>query len=273
MDVATSDLLIVYGALAAGIAVGLLLLGRIVPASFATRAIRAFAWLLVAGGTLVTSAIAGLQLTGRLGPAQLWFRSPAFLVAIAVLLTVAIWWFRRRFDHEHARLIRFGVPAVAIVAFGLIAVLHRMDRRSAPLASLMPTMRAAAPEISFQESGGAMHKLSDFQGRVVLVNFWATWCVPCRREMPMLSAAQSEFRKDGLVVIYLSLEEPDVLAAFLSSNHFDGMQGRLTKADDYYHAGKIYPLSYLISRDGRVVKRWSGRPAENWLHESIREEL
>jgi len=118
-----------------------------------------------------------------------------------------------------------------------------------------------------------MRKLSDFRGQVVLVNFWATWCVPCRREMPMLSAAQSEFRKDGLVVIYLSLEEPDVLAAFLSKNRFDGLQGRLEKADDYYHAGQIYPLSYLISRDGHVVKRWSGRPAENWLKDSIREEL
>ena len=46
-----------------------------------------------------------------------------------------------------------------------------------------------------------------------------------------------------------------------------------TQAADYYRAGQIYPLSYLISRDGRVAKRWSGRPAENWLRESIREEL
>ena len=110
-------------------------------------------------------------------------------------------------------------------------------------------------------------------GPIRLVHFWATWCTPCRREMPMLSGAQAEFRKDGLIVIHLSLEEPDVLEAFLRTNHFDGVQGRLAKADDYYRAGKIYPLSYLISRDGHVSKRWSGRPAENWLRESIREEL
>ena len=89
----------------------------------------------------------------------------------------------------------------------------------------------------------------------------------------MLSAAQSKFRQDGLVVIYLSLEEPEVLEKFLRTNRFDGVQGRLEKADDYYRAGQIYPLSYLISRDGHVAKRWSGRPAENWLRESIREEL
>jgi hypothetical protein len=78
--------------------------------------------------------------------------------------------------------------------------------------------------------------------------------------MPMLSAAQSQFRKDGLVVIYLSLEEPAVLDPFLRTHHFDGVQGRLAKAADYYRAGQIYPLSYLISRDGRVAKRWSGPP-------------
>jgi peroxiredoxin len=89
----------------------------------------------------------------------------------------------------------------------------------------------------------------------------------------MLSNAQTEFGKDGLVVLYLSLEEPDVLDKFLRTNHFNGVQGRFVTADDYYRAGQIYPLSYLISRDGHVAKRWSGRPAENWLRESIREEL
>jgi thiol-disulfide isomerase/thioredoxin len=273
MEVATSMLLVIYVVIAAGIAVGILLLGRPTSENFVRSAIRAIAWLLVAGGTLLTTAIAGLQLTGRLGPAQVWFRSPAFFVGLAILLGVAIWWFRRRFEHEHARLIRFGLPALAVIALGLIVVFNRFDRRSAPMSAFMPTMRTEAPEIRFEEAGGATRNLSDFRGKVVLVNFWATWCVPCRREMPMLSAAQTEFKRDGLVVIYLSLEEPDVLADFLRANHFDGMQGRLTKADDYYHAGQIYPLSYLISRDGRVVKRWSGRPAENWLQESIREEL
>ena len=75
------------------------------------------------------------------------------------------------------------------------------------------------------------------------------------------------------MVLYLSLEEPAVLEAFLRTHHFNGVQGRLAQAADYYRAGKIYPLSYLISRDGRVAKRWSGRPAENWLRDSIREEL
>jgi thiol-disulfide isomerase/thioredoxin len=273
MEVATSLLLILLGFAAAGIVIGATLLARVNSNRTTGRMLRFLGWLLMIFGTGLAALIAALQLTGRLGPAQLWFRAPSFYVAASMLLAVGVWWFRRRFVHEHARLIRFGLPAVALATLGVIALLQRLDGRSTPLSAYMPTLRSTAPEIRFQESGGGMRNLSDFHGQVVLVNFWATWCVPCRREMPMLSAAQSEFRKDGFVVIYLSLEEPDVLASFLSTNRFDGMQGRLEKADDYYHAGEIYPLSYLISRDGRVAKRWSGRPAENWLHDSIREEL
>ena len=271
MEVATTSLLILLGFGAARIAVGVFLLGRTARNGIA-RVLRTGAWLLVCLGSLLVAAVAGLQFTGRLGPAQLWFRAPSFFVALTILLAVAAWWFRRSFIHSHARLIKFGLPVAGLVALAMIAILQRMDGRSAPLSALLPTLRASAPEISFLQADGGPRKLSDYRGKVVLVNFWATWCVPCRKEMPMLSEAQSAFR-DDLVVIYLSLEEPAVLEAFLRTNHFDGVQGRLVEADDYYHAGQIYPLSYLISRDGLVAKRWSGRPAENWLRESIREEL
>jgi thiol-disulfide isomerase/thioredoxin len=273
MEVATTTILMLLGFATAGIAAGVVLLGRLQSRDASARVLRALSWLLIVGGSGVVSLIAGLQLTGRLGPAQLWFRAPSFYVAAGILLLVALWWFRRRFVHPHPNTIRYGVPATILVTVLLLAALQRLDGRSTPISALMPTMRAAAPEISFVESGGEPRRLSEYRGKVVLVNFWATWCGPCRHEMPMLSSAQTEFRKDGLVVLYLSLEDQDVLEKFLRTNHFDGVQGRLGEADEYYRAGQIYPLSYLISRDGHVAKRWSGRPAENWLRESIREEL
>jgi hypothetical protein len=84
---------------------------------------------------------------------------------------------------------------------------------------------------------------------------------------------QSEYQAKGLVVLFVSLEEPATLAEFWRDHDFAGERARLASADDYYHAGKIYPLSYLISRDGHVVERWKGRPAENWLREVIDAEL
>ena len=91
---------------------------------------------------------------------------------------------------------------------------------------LLPTLDAPAPELSYYDTEGRKRTLAELRGRVVLLNFWATWCAPCRKEMPMLSALQREHADDGLVVLYVSLEEPEVLEPFLSTNHFDGIQGR-----------------------------------------------
>ncbi|HEU5137041.1 MAG TPA: redoxin domain-containing protein [Steroidobacteraceae bacterium] len=273
MEVATSLLLILLGIATASIAAGVALLARVPRRGMGTRIARTIAWILFMSGTGLVAAIAALQLTGRLGPAQLWFRAPSFYVAAAILVLVIAWWFRRPFVHPHAQLIRFGVPTLALVSIALLGIAQRLDGRSTPVSALLPTLGAVAPELSFYDSSGAVRHLSEYRGKVVLVNFWATWCGPCRHEMPMLSSAQAEFRADGLVVLYLSLEEPAVLEPFLRTHRFDGVQGRLAQAADYYRAGKIYPLSYLISRDGRVAKRWSGRPAENWLRDSIRDEI
>ena len=54
---------------------------------------------------------------------------------------------------------------------------------------------------------------------------------------------------------------------------FDGVQGRIDNAPEFYGAGKFYPLSYLISRDGRVEQRWSGRPRETWLQAQVAQAL
>lgn len=263
MEAVTTSILLVLTLAAGCIMAGVAMLRRI-----------AFiGWFLIVSGSCVVGGIAALQLTGRLGPAQLWFRAPTFYLAAAILLAVAAWWFRRPFDHPHARTLRLGIPATLLVTLGVLAVLARLDGRSTPISALMPTLRTEAPELGFIESSGTVRRLAEYRGQVVLVNFWATWCGPCRHEMPMLSSAQTEFRDDGLVVLYLSLEDPAVLEKFLSTHQFDGVQGRLAHADEYYRAGKIYPLSYLISRDGLVAKRWSGRPAQEWLRDSIRDEL
>jgi thiol-disulfide isomerase/thioredoxin len=137
----------------------------------------------------------------------------------------------------------------------------------------MPSMRESAPDFDWTDAAGASHRLSDFRGKVVLINFWATWCTPCRREMPLLSSLHQRFGADGFVVVYLSFEEPQVLDEFLAKNPFAGVQGRLASAPDFYGAGKFFPLSYLIGRTGRVAERWSGRPNDQWLEDAIRAEL
>jgi cytochrome c biogenesis protein CcmG, thiol:disulfide interchange protein DsbE len=260
MRTTPTDLLLYLAAAALAVAIGGVLLR--------TR-VRWLGWLALSAGCAALGVLALAQLTGRLGPEHLWFRSPTFYAAASILLGAAVWWLRRPAPPA----LRFGLPAVLLGLLGVAALLARADGRSTPLAMLVPSMGKAAPELSYFDDAGVKRELSDLHGRVVLLNFWATWCAPCRREMPMLSRLQREHADDGLVVLYVSLEEPEVLTPFLAANRFDGIQGRLDRAAPFYDAGKFYPLSYLITRDGRVAQRWSGRPTEDWLGEQVRAAL
>lgn len=229
--------------------------------------VRALGWFILAAALGGLALLAAAQFTGRLGPEHFWFREPTFYVASVVLLGALIWWLARPAPVA----LRFGLPAgLVTLGFGVI-LLGRADGRSMPLAISMPTRGVAAPELSYFETSGRKRSLAELRGQVVLLNFWATWCVPCRREMPLLAKVQREHADRGLVVLFVSLEEPDVLGPFLAQNHFDGVQARLAHADDFYGAGRFYPLSYLISRDGRVAYRWSGRPREYWLMARVEE--
>jgi cytochrome c biogenesis protein CcmG/thiol:disulfide interchange protein DsbE len=227
--------------------------------------VRAAGWVLLSMGVGGLGLLTLAQLTGRLGPELVWFRSAGFYVGASTLLLTAIWWVRR----PAPPVLRLGLPAIVSGCAIVAVAAGRIDGRAAPVAMLMPTLDKPAPALSYFDLEGNRRTLDDLRGQVVLLNFWATWCVPCRREMPMLSNLHRQHAEDGLVVLYVSLEEPDVITGFLARHPFDGIHGRLEQAADFYGAGKFYPLSYLITRDGRVAVRWSGRPREEWLAQQV----
>jgi thiol-disulfide isomerase/thioredoxin len=246
-----------------------LLLVLVIAATLAAAGIRYVRPVVAVAGFAAAGFVAFGHLTGRFGPELLWFRAPTFYVASALVLAGFVWWLRRPIASK----LRIGALAAVLGLGGALLAFMLFNGRGAPATMLMPTLSATAPDLTFEDSAGRARKLSDFKGDVVLINFWATWCAPCRKEMPMLAKMQRDHGPQRFQVLYLSLEEPDVLQQFLAKNHFDGTQGRLIEVPEFYGAGKYYPLSYLLSRDGRVVKRWSGRPKEGWLDEAIRKEL
>lgn len=246
-----------------------LLLILLAAATLAAAGIRYSRPVLAIAGFACAAFVAFGHLTARFGPELLWFRAPTFYVATALVLAGIVWWLRRPI----ALKLRVGALAGVLGLGGALLAFMLFNGRGAPASMLMPTLSAPAPDLTFEDSAGRARKLSEFKGDVVLINFWATWCTPCRKEMPMLAQMQRDHGPQRFQVLYLSLEEPEVLRQFLATNHFDGMQGRLVEAPEFYGAGKYYPLSYLLSRDGRVVKRWSGRPKAGWLDDAIRKEL
>ena len=129
---------------------------------------------------------------------------------------------------------------------------------------------------------GAPIKLSNYAGKVLLVNLWATWCGPCRQETPELVKLHQEFRSQGVEIVGLSTEDPDDSAEsvreFVHNYNVDyrvGWSGQ-DVAVALMQGRDAIPQSFIISRSGRVVKRFVGFNAmvtPDQIREAIQEAL
>jgi len=118
-----------------------------------------------------------------------------------------------------------------------------------------------APPLKLKDLEGRMVRLSDYHGKVVLINFWATWCPPCRAEMPDLIKLQREHGKDGLQIIGVTYppEQKARVRRFarnLKVNYPIALGTRETKA--LFSSEETLPLTVVIDRDGRTAEIISG---------------
>jgi thiol-disulfide isomerase/thioredoxin len=128
-----------------------------------------------------------------------------------------------------------------------------------------PTEPKPMPELTFLDAEGNEVRLADFQGEVVVLNLWATWCGPCRREMPSLDRLQAKFGGDGLEVIALSLDRGDVAKVQAFFDELEISQLAVYQ-DPQARAGRELgapglPTTIVIDRTGQEVGRLLG-PAE-----------
>jgi cytochrome c-type biogenesis protein len=117
-----------------------------------------------------------------------------------------------------------------------------------------------APDFTVKQLDGQQVSLSALQGKIVLLNFWATWCGPCRAEMPSFQALADKYRTQGFEVLAVNYaEQPDAVGAFVREVGFTFRVGLDPSGviNRQYHVGG-YPTSYVIGRDGAILERWSG---------------
>jgi cytochrome c biogenesis protein CcmG/thiol:disulfide interchange protein DsbE len=127
-----------------------------------------------------------------------------------------------------------------------------------------------APEFKAKDLAEKEVTLGDYQGKVVLVNFWATWCDPCRVEIPWLIEMQNKYGSQGFTVLGIAMDEEGkpVVAPFVEKQRYDvsGQQLAMNypiligneKIAEKFGGLLGYPTSVLISRDGKVLKRTTG---------------
>ena len=118
-------------------------------------------------------------------------------------------------------------------------------------------------ELALRGLDGTEQKLSNYRGRIVILNFWATWCVPCREEMPMLVRLQQEYESRGVTVIGPSADAPETQAKiepFLRELKigFPIWIGATTEHMERLGLGAALPATAVIDRDGRIVGRILG---------------
>jgi peroxiredoxin len=101
---------------------------------------------------------------------------------------------------------------------------------------------------------GKTWKLSDLRGKVVLVNFWATWCPPCRKEMPDLNALYNRFKDQGFVILAISDEEADKVQPFIAERNiaYPVMLDPRGKVNELFEVDGI-PKSFVYNREGKLV--------------------
>ncbi len=130
-------------------------------------------------------------------------------------------------------------------------------------------------DLALPDRDGATRRLSEWDGKLVLLNFWASWCGPCREEMPLLDRARAQHAARGFEVIGIAAEEATAALAFLAEN--DVAYPILINAPDdaidvslrFGNTRSVLPYNVLIGRDGRIlaskVGNFSEAGLESWL--------
>ncbi len=164
----------------------------------------------------------------------------------------------------------FIILLSSLVFFKVTSMKPRMSNVLSALDSLQ---NKPAPEFEFNLlSDNTKKNIKDYRGNVVLLNYWATWCAPCIKEMPELNRLQKKYEDKGLVVIVLSDEDKDKLIEFAQKRPFDALAAYST---DFDWAGiqSERPMTFLLNKEGIIVEYFTGGYNFNFFETKILKHL
>ncbi len=168
-----------------------------------------------------------------------------------------------------------GALAGALVFFGPAAVdtlkgVAPLSVGSGPTATPAPApiTGAPAPEFTLKDLDSQDLTLSAYRGQVVLINFWATWCGPCRDEMPALERRYEQLKDLGLVVLAVNLDEPITEVSAFANEYgltFPVLLDPGAVVNDLYRV-RAYPTTFILNREGVIRRLHIGSMTEDQLN-------
>lgn len=162
-----------------------------------------------------------------------------------------------------------------ILVLGYVAVRH-MPSKPVKAAVKPDSQRHVAPDFALKDADGKTVHLSDYKGKVVLLDFWATWCGPCKIEIPWLIEFERQHKHEGFSVLGVSMDEDgwDAVKPFVSGA---GINYRVVMGNDMiadqYGGVEALPTTFLIDRDGKIAAVHVGLTSKSEIEHGIEQLL
>ncbi len=165
---------------------------------------------------------------------------------------------------------------VAILAMLASGKYLDRTRKHGPLRMVGNVQGLQAPDFQLPSLDGTKVRLSDFRGKAILLNFWATWCPPCKVEMPWFADLQKQYGQDGLIILGVAMDDskPDSIAQFASEMrvNYPILLGTDKVSDDYGDIDSL-PTTFYIGRDGTIVDKMTGLFDRKDIEEAVKKTL
>jgi len=158
------------------------------------------------------------------------------------------------------------------IVLGFVAVACSKTDSTAP-ARLSAELNAAAPDFTLRDLSGRNVSLSDYKGKVVLLEFWATWCPPCKAEMPSMNTLYKEIRAKGFEIVAVSTDNSlSPIKEFLAKSRVDF----IVLFDEKKAVSREYkvfsmPTTFLIDRKGFIVEKYYGE--YDWTDPEVKKQI
>ena len=182
-------------------------------------------------------------------------------------------------------LVVIGILAVIVLAAHFADKATRLSLKAPAARADNPSAGSPAPDITLKDLDGKDLRIAQLKGKVVLVNFWATWCDPCRVEIPWLIEMQQKYGAKGFTVLGVAMDDEgaSVVTPFVHKEHFDVNGGKSLMnypivigndaVADKFGGLLGYPTSVLIGRDGKQIKRITGLISYEEISKTIESQL